>query len=404
MFETMKKITNILLGLLVLAGMLVSCDPMTENGPSEGQEVYTAEDIANYISATPVQLNGKNTNKIVVENKAKVDCQWRAAQLIEDSTVSASAYDTIYVTKTGANAVRFHGRNFSTNIIKDLSVNVDQITYLTSDLMSRLCITGSEGKYTAAKDGAPTSFGNTFSAASVKVVQEMTSDGKKGNRLYVYNTNPTLSNWTFGTSKSDKNVATVFVSNTGTYPLSLKYTKADGTSATLDLGTYTVEAFSYIPDYLVNLFGENGVKTWEWDDKVDPCWGNGSFGGDKKPSWWGLNLAGLDAKGATLDGGVAENGAAATFTFNLGNMTMTKSSGTVGTFSFDMDDIYKAGWNIGTMKFKNVNIPLGFKVNNGNTVPDKFYIVNLDATHLVLCWMSDNGSEGWYSCFKAKTE
>lgn len=400
----MKKITNILLGLFVLSGLLTSCDPMTENGPSDSQEVYTADGIASYISATPIQVNGKNSNKIVVENKAKVDCQWRAAQLIEDSTVSASAYDTIYVTKTGANAVRFQGKNFSTNITKDLSVNIDQITYLTSDLMSRLCISGSEGSYTPAKDGAPSSFGNTFDASKVKVVQEMTNDGKKGNRIYVYNTNPTLSDWTFGTAKSNKNVASLFVSNTGTYPLSLKYTKADGTTGTLDLGTYTVEAFSYIPDYLINLFGESGVKTWVWDDKADPLWGNGSFPGDKKPSWWGVNLSGIDAQAESRPGGVAENGKDASFTFNLGNMTMTKNTGTTGTFSFDMDDIYKENWNVGSMKFKNVNIPMGFKINDGNAVPDKFYIVNLDATHLVFCCMSNSGWEGWFCCFKAKTE
>lgn len=397
----MKKISNILLGLLVLAGMLTSCDPMTENGPSDSQEVYTADEIANYISATPVKVNGKNTNKIVVENKAKVDCQWRMFQLAEDSTVSASAYDTVYVTKTGDNAIRFNGRNASTNVIKDVSVNVDQLTYLTSELMTRLCITGSEGNYKAAKEGAPSYFGNVFEAGNVKVVQEMTADGKKGNRLFVYNANPTLSNWTFGTSKANKNVTSLFVNNVGNYPLSLKYTKADGTTGTFDCGTFTVEAFSYIPDYLVNLFGEKGVKTWCWDDKADPLWGNGSFGGDKKPSWWGKNIDGLAGEAAKCPTGVAENGKDATFTFNLGSMTMTKNTGTTGTFSFDMDDIYKKDWNIGTIKFKNVNIPMGFKINNGYTVPDKFYIVNLDATHLVLCLMSDNGTEGWFCCFKA---
>jgi hypothetical protein len=399
----MKNITYILLSTLFIGGMLTACDPINDKGPSANQEVYSASDLD--VKATPIQVNGKNSNLIIVENHSKINSHWTAPQLIEDSTLSAKAYDTIYVTKTGTNAIRFNGKNYSCNVMKDLSVEVEQISHLTESLKTRLCIQGTDGSYTPSKDGAPSSFGNTFSKDNVKVVQELTAEGKKGNRLYVYNSNPTLSNWTFGTNKADKNVTSLFVSNVGTYPLTLAYTKADGTTGTLDLGNYTVEAFTYIPDFLINMCGTTGVKTWQWDGTSENgVWGNGGYQVSIAPSWWKVSLADIDAQAASK-GTVAGDGQSATFTFDLGNMSFTKNNGTVGTFSFDMEDIVKQDWNSGSIKIKNANIPMGYLVNNGNAIPDKYYIVQLTTDKLTLCAPepgAGSGGTAWFWCFKVK--
>lgn len=221
----------------------------------------------------------------------------------------------------------------------------------------------------------------------------------------MYNSNPTLSNWTFGTNKADKNVTSLFVSNVGTYPLTLAYTKADGTTGTLDLGNYTVEAFTYIPDFLINMCGTTGVKTWQWDGTSENgVWGNGGYQVSIAPSWWKVSLADIDAQAASK-GTVAGDGQSATFTFDLGNMSFTKNNGTVGTFSFDMEDIVKQDWNSGSIKIKNANIPMGYLVNNGNAIPDKYYIVQLTTDKLTLCAPepgAGSGGTAWFWCFKVK--
>lgn len=399
----MKKLSYFLLNILLMGSIFVSCDPMTEKGPSEGQEVITADQLD--ITATPIVVNGKNTNKIVVQNHSKVMSHWSAPQLIEDSTQSSLAGDTMYVTKTGNNGISFAGRNLSCSVTKKLSTSVDIITYLSDGLKTRLCITGSEGNYKPAKDGAPSSFENTdFDVNKVKVVQEMTQDGLKGNRLTVYNANPHLSNWSFGSSTLDKNVGSIFVTDVGTYTLSLTYTKADGTSKTVEIGQYTIEGMSYVPEVLANLFGASGEKTWQWDDtSANGVWGNGGYMGSTHPDWWKVSFAGIDEQAAGK-GTIAGDGSGATFTVNLKNKTFVKNNGASGTLSYDLDDIVSKGWNTGSLKLKGVNIPMGYLVNNGNAIPDKYYILSVStSSSLVLCAPEPGaGSWGtaWFWMFK----
>ncbi len=100
---------------------------------------------------------------------------------LKRAVTSSKAYDTIYVTKVGANTVTMHCKNVAVDFTKDFTVNVDEITYLSAELQKRLCVTGSEGNYTSTVGefaGQSVQFGTAFDAGKVKVIQEI-KEGKK---------------------------------------------------------------------------------------------------------------------------------------------------------------------------------------------------------------------------------
>jgi hypothetical protein len=304
------------------------------------------------------------------------------------------------------------GKNYSCSVLKDLTASVDEIYYLSDALTARLCCSGTPGNYTPtdAKKLAPTSFGSTFEASKVKVVQEITSGGKKGNRLYVYNSNPVLSKWTFGTGTTDKNVGSVYVNVTGTYDLKLSYTKADGTTGTYDAGSYTVEAFSYIPETLTNLCGDDGVKTWCWNDSESLVWGNGGFMEASAPAWWGQSINDIDSQATEKSGNLEADGKNAYFTFDLSSMSVSQSGVTATSpFSIDLDEVVKEGWNSGSVSIKSTkasaDIPMGFLVNNNNIRPGKYYIMKCTKKTLTLCAPEPGSGDwgtAWFWCFKVK--
>lgn len=88
----MKKI---FFAMSAMAMMLVSCDPSMDDISSGFNNQVTAETVQ--ATVTPVVVNGKNTNRIVVENHSPITCQWKANQILGDQTSSAKEYDTIYV-------------------------------------------------------------------------------------------------------------------------------------------------------------------------------------------------------------------------------------------------------------------------------------------------------------------
>ena len=140
----MKKI---FFALSMLTLLYTSCDPSTDSGSTGFSENVTAESVD--AKATPVQVNGKNSNRIIIENHSPITSQWSVDQLAEGAVTSSKAYDTIYVTKVGANTVTMHCKNVAVDFTKDFTVNVDEITYLSAELQKRLCVTGSEGNYTS---------------------------------------------------------------------------------------------------------------------------------------------------------------------------------------------------------------------------------------------------------------
>jgi hypothetical protein len=389
----------------LLAALFVACDPTTEDGGSGFNENVTASNVE--ATATPVVVNGKNTNLIVVENKSKINCQWRAGQLIEDSTISAKTYDTIYVTKTGTNAINFIGVNSVSRFTKAIDVSVDNIYYLTSTLQKRLCVSGSAGNYVSTDDGSTKmELGNSFDINKVKVTQSVTEDGKLGNVLKVRNYNGVLSNWTFDKTSSDKNnFDLLYVTKPGTYDLTLTYTMANGTSKTITVGTYTVEALTYVPEELELLGGTSG-KSWKWfKESADGVWGNGGFMESTAPSWWKVQYADIDGQAASK-GTIANDGSGVVGTFNMNKLTYTKNNGASGSFVYDLTDHAKEGWDKGSITFKGVNIPMGYLVNNGNAIPEKYYVVKLTSKYLTLCAPEPGAGDGgtaWFWCFVVDT-
>lgn len=399
----MKKI---IFAAPLLALFFAACDPITEGGGSGFNEDVTADNVD--IKATPVQINGKNTNYIVVENHSKINGQWRASQLIEDSTVTARSYDTIYVTKTGTTALNFVGINSKTRFSKSVDVSVDQIYYLTSALQTRLCVSGTAGNYTSKADGTtPVEFNNSFDQSKISVKQ-VEANGKKGNYLTIQNLNGNLCNWSLGTATSNKNnVEKLFVTTKGTFDLNLKYTLADGTSKTIKVGTYSVDTLSYIPEELGLLGGETtSGKAWKWYAKSsNGVWGNGSYLNDQAPGWWKVQYADIDGQ-ASGKGTIEKDGSGVTAVFNRLAGTYTKNNGDTGTYIYDVTDHAPGaadGWDKGSITFKNVNIPMGYLVNNGNAIPDKYYVVKLTNHFLTLCAPepgSGSGGTAWYWVFE----
>ena len=241
-------------------------------------------------------MNGKNSNRIIIENHSPITSQWSVDQLAEGKVTSSKAYDTIYVTKLGANTITMHCKNVAVDFTKDFTVNVDEITYLSAELQKRLCVTGSEGNYTSTVgefDGQPVQFGTAFDAGKVKVIQEV-KEGKKGNVFTVENGNGVLSDWAITKEGADEAAGTaslngdqLMVVEEGKFNITLTYTKADGTQETYNAGSFAVEALTTKPELLEYLAGGedgDGTTTWEWNEAAGAVWGNGPFGSGNKLS------------------------------------------------------------------------------------------------------------------------
>ena len=99
---------------LLFAAVLVACDPIEDRQPMGN--AITAEQLN--ITATPVVVNGKNSNKIVLENHSPVLSLWDYGL-----GTTNRAYDEILLVLTGENKITFTGLNpDGTRITKELTV------------------------------------------------------------------------------------------------------------------------------------------------------------------------------------------------------------------------------------------------------------------------------------------
>ena len=96
----MKKI---FFAMPLLALALTACDPSQIEGGSEWASISADQVQA---TATPVQVDGKNSNRIHVTNTSPVVSAWDADQLIENTTHTVTTDGEIYVTKIGQNVIR----------------------------------------------------------------------------------------------------------------------------------------------------------------------------------------------------------------------------------------------------------------------------------------------------------
>jgi hypothetical protein len=157
----MKK--TIIYALFILAVSIVACDPIEERDSIGGAIAADQLDIA----ATPIKVNGKNGNMIILENHSPVMSAW-----VCGSATSNSAYDTVMVVSTGSVPVTFTGLNPNgTKITKTLSITVDTLSTLPEQY-----------KYL---------FGDpTQGVTSKKYVWDETAGAVWGNGGYLGNTSP----------------------------------------------------------------------------------------------------------------------------------------------------------------------------------------------------------------------
>lgn len=165
----------------------------------------------------------------------------------------------------------------------------------------------------------------------------------------------------------------------------------------------TVNNYTKLPAIFDQVFGKdaNGnylTSTWTWDDSSDKCWGNGGWGSDQGPSWWGFN-AGADLEGQASGKGLAGDGLPdAWFSLSLSEGVKT-SRGETGTVTVN-DEPSQQGWDIGTMTFSGTVPLLGVLPNDGNARCYKYQIIKATGDKLILAAQSSSGTEGWFLSFK----
>ena len=404
----MKKI---FFAISALAMMLVSCDPSTDDISSGFNNQVTAETVQ--ASATPVVINGKKTNRIVVENHSPITCQWKAGQLLGGQTSSAKSYDTIYVSKTGVNTIQMVCHNLNGDFTKEFTVEVDEIAYIPDDIQKRL---GDNVK----------EFNNTFDKTKVEIKQMLT-DGKEGqgNLFQVINNSGQLSYWrlynkTTGevSCSASNNSDMVYTMDPGDYTVFLDYTKADGTTETYSAGEFTIPDVTYIPEVIVYL--RDGKKDpgaasseWQWFQGNAAVWGNGPWASGDGPAWWTNNLDSMDGNGGGKPGGTARNGINATFTLNFETFdsgTAVNSDGTTCPFKvYPLKHGHDAasGWDMGCLHFdasgSTYVVPMAVNVNGGDEPFQDMYIVKASGGRLNLTSEEQavNGC-AWFFLFEQK--
>jgi len=208
----MKK--TILYSLFILAIAFYACEPIVTRD-SIGSPI-TAADLN--VKATPIVVNGKNGNMVVLENHSPVLSSWNCG-----GSTSLKAYDTVMVVKTGAVDVTFIGLNpDGTKITKTFSIQIDALTTL------------------------PIEYKNLFGdisagVTSKKYVWDETAGAVWGNGGYLGNTSPGW--WTNNKASMDSNDPDYGSNGYMVFTLAgmtLKKSNADGTktqtgTASLDL-------------------------------------------------------------------------------------------------------------------------------------------------------------------------
>lgn len=186
--------------------------------------------------------------------------------------------------------------------------------------------------------------------------------------------------------------------------ITFRYLNQDGTMVTATK-EYQVTNYTKIPDIYSKVYGSSFGKTkWTWDDTAPSCWGNGKYGSSTAPEWWTNDLASVDNQ--AKDKGLPKDGKGGWFTIDPKNGQRVETSrGETGSVTLS-SDVFKEGWDIGTMTF-NGTIPLmGIQVNFSNQKQYKYQVLKADGgKHLILAAPepgAGDGGTGWFWCFKAE--
>ena len=363
----MKKIYT--LASLMAAALVFACTPLENRSEMEVKSISASE---LEVSAVAVVKDGKNTNEIVVENHSPILSEWTLG-----TEKSTAASHTFLARTTGQQTIHFRGLlGMQKYVEKDLTVNVDVISSIPSDIAARLCI---------GEEGAPDHFGDSFDASLVEIVTEK-------NIVTVRNSNPVLSDWVCGKATLDKNIGQMKMPGAGEYPISLTISKADGTSETLDLGTVVVKDFD-LPQIVLNLVGEHGEKTWVFAD--EKYYGVGGY--EQTVNQWALDAA-LGSFASYFGMAGEEKGS---MTLNVKGEMSIAPTGREGTFSYDFPDEHP--WHVGTLT---TTVPIlggiGFDINaqQPSYMPTSYFIVECDADRLVIGAPCTEGDalKSWTMC------
>lgn len=335
------------IAMFAMGAFFASCDPETIDGPAAWDTI--AAD-ALELTATPIQVDGKNSNEFMMENKSPINSQWIVPQLIEANTIAPYSFAKLYATQIGDIPVTFRGMNAGELVEKIVTVRVDTITYLTDELKNRLCV---------GQTGGPTYFGVASDKAKFVVEQSLCEDGvTKGNSIVVKsNTNPVLCNFTWGGGALDTNIGKITTYALGEYDLIVEVMNAAGHKQTYNLGTYVAEDYSDLPAEITQITGYHPInsptatKTWKLADGAH--WGNGGST-DKSASWWST----------TVD---SQGGSTGTMTFDFANGIISKTiddesnergdKSSTGTFSLDFSTANES-----------TNVLCSIKTGNGGNI------------------------------------
>lgn len=100
---------------------LSACEPIEDRMEMSG--AITAEQLD--ITATLIQVDGKNSNKVALDNRSPVLSWWNYG-----TGVTQRKTDTVLLVTTGDNEIEFTGLNANgTKITKTLTVHVDELTF-----------------------------------------------------------------------------------------------------------------------------------------------------------------------------------------------------------------------------------------------------------------------------------
>lgn len=244
----MKKLTILYFSLLAI--IFSSCDPIEKTNPIGGE--ISANELN--IKATPIVVNGKNSNKVILENHSPVLSNW-------DYGVGTSQRqtDTVLLVVEGTNKITFTGLNPNgTTISKELSVSVDELSFPVPLEWGYLCGTGEK-----------------------EWVWDTTQPAVWGNGGYMVNSAPAW--WTLNIDAIDGQAAGDGIGASMIFSLqgaSLTKNKSDGTkekgtfsfdiTQKIILGDGTVWATGKLKTKAVNVLcgispNEGGIKVYEYD-------------------------------------------------------------------------------------------------------------------------------------------
>lgn len=106
---------------ITLLVVFSACEPIEDR--MEMGSAITAEQLD--ITATLIQVDGKNSNKVALDNRSPVLSSWNYG-----TGVTQRKTDTVLLVTTGENEIEFTGLNANgTKITKTLTVNVDELTF-----------------------------------------------------------------------------------------------------------------------------------------------------------------------------------------------------------------------------------------------------------------------------------